>query len=123
MRDYDELKRKAEELVKNDPALAYEVSQVIQKNNVKEDVESQLEQTDYWTDKYEYWKDKYELDELSDEELDSIAEEAAYRYVYEKDYDCNLDYWDNLNNLIDKSFEKFKSDRDTTLKTNEEIER
>lgn len=120
MRDYDELKRKAEELVKNDPALAYEVSQVIQKNSVKEDVMNQLDQTDHWTD-------KYELDELSDEELDSIldsiAEEAAYRYAYEKDYDCNLDYWDNLNNLIDESFAKFKSDRDTALKTDEEIER
>jgi len=29
-----------------------------------------------------------------------IIELAATRYVYELDYDCNLSYWDNIDNLI-----------------------
>lgn len=32
---------------------------------------------------------------------DDIAENVAYRYVYEGDYDCNLSYWSNIKNLID----------------------
>jgi hypothetical protein len=30
--------------------------------------------------------------------IDNIVE----RYVYEGDYDCNLSYWDNINNLIEE---------------------
>ena len=35
---------------------------------------------------------------LSDEEIDIITE----RYVYDGDYDCNLSYWDNIENLINE---------------------
>lgn len=34
--------------------------------------------------------------ELTDDE----AEEAAYRYVYDCKYDCNLSYWQNIENVI-----------------------
>ena len=32
-------------------------------------------------------------------EVDNV-EELADRYVYDGDYDCNLSYWQNLDNLI-----------------------
>lgn len=36
-----------------------------------------------------------------DESLDeSMVEVVASRYVYDGDYDCNLSYWDNIENLI-----------------------
>ena len=34
--------------------------------------------------------------ELTDEEIEA----AAKRYVYDGDYDCNLDYWANIENVI-----------------------
>lgn len=34
--------------------------------------------------------------ELTDEEIEA----AAKRYVYDGDYDCNLDYWSNIENVI-----------------------
>ena len=33
---------------------------------------------------------------LTDEDVDKVAQ----MYVYEGDYDCNLSYWQNLENLI-----------------------
>lgn len=33
---------------------------------------------------------------LAEDEVDR----AAYLYVYEGEYDCNLSYWDNIDNLI-----------------------
>lgn len=37
--------------------------------------------------------------ELSDEEVQT----AADLYVYEGEYDCNLPYWTNIDNLIEKA--------------------
>lgn len=31
-----------------------------------------------------------------------IAERIAYRYAFEGDYDCNLPYWQNLENLFEE---------------------
>lgn len=31
-----------------------------------------------------------------------IAEQIAYRYAFEGDYDCNLSYWQNLKNLFEE---------------------
>lgn len=36
--------------------------------------------------------------ELTEDEIDF----AAYRYVYEGNYDCNLSYWDNIENNINE---------------------
>ncbi len=32
----------------------------------------------------------------------AIAESAAERYVYDGDYDCNLPYWSNIENLLNE---------------------
>lgn len=54
--------------------------------HVKEDVETYSENID--------------LKELGikfdDEEITTVAE----KYVYDGEYDCNLSYWDNIENLI-----------------------
>lgn len=50
---------------------------------VKDDIESQCESRDIM---------------LTEEAIDEIVN----RYVYEGDYDCNLSYWDNIDNLIDE---------------------
>jgi len=36
---------------------------------------------------------------INPDELD--VDGLAERYVYDGDYDCNLSYWDNIDNLID----------------------
>lgn len=36
---------------------------------------------------------------------DEIAKQVADRYVYNGDYDCNLSYWDNINNLVKECIE------------------
>ncbi|MBO4847012.1 MAG: hypothetical protein J5525_12080 [Lachnospiraceae bacterium] len=35
-----------------------------------------------------------------DDLVQMISEDVATRYVYNCRYDCNLSYWDNINNLI-----------------------
>ena len=34
-----------------------------------------------------------------------VIEKAADLYVYDGEYDCNLSYWDNISNVIDKARE------------------
>lgn len=38
---------------------------------------------------------------LNEDQLDALVNDAATRYVYDGEYDCNLCYWDNLKNLIE----------------------
>lgn len=46
------------------------------------------------------------LDRDITDEDDAIKSTVAHRYVYEGDYDCNLSYWDNIDNLIDECIEQ-----------------
>lgn len=39
---------------------------------------------------------------LSDEDMNAMADDIAYRYVYEGEYDCNCDYWSNLESHINQ---------------------
>ena len=57
------------------------------KEHVVEDARSQIEEYIF-----------YEL--IPKEDVERIADQAAERYVYEGDYDCNLSYWDNIENLV-----------------------
>ena len=45
--------------------------------------------------------------EVSDEVKEDIIARAAYLYVYEGEYDCNLNYWDNIKNLLDRDLDKY----------------
>ena len=40
--------------------------------------------------------------EEQEECSDAIVEEVTRRYVYDFEYDCNLSYWENIDNLIEK---------------------
>lgn len=37
---------------------------------------------------------------LDEEEEEALCEDVVNAYVYNGDYDCNLSYWDNIDNLI-----------------------
>lgn len=37
---------------------------------------------------------------LDEEEEEALCEDIVNAYVYNGDYDCNLSYWDNIDNLI-----------------------
>ena len=50
-------------------------------NYTKEDVEGFCEENGY---------------ELTDDQIDNVTN----RYVYEGEYECNLDYWQNIENLV-----------------------
>lgn len=83
-------------------------------SNAKTDVTSLI---DTWSEQekdeaYRYlWLSYVKADVIShaEDELEDITltddevEFIARRYVYEGDYDCNLSYWQNLDNLIDET--------------------
>ncbi len=73
--------------MKENPYLAEMVFRVVWKQYVKEDVLSRIE-------------DVFD-DFISNDKRDDIADEAAEQYVFDGRYDSNLDYWSNLDNLID----------------------
>lgn len=52
---------------------------------VKEDVKHMLNELEIDTSAYN---------------LECLIDDCASRYVYDGDYDCNLSYWQNLENII-----------------------
>lgn len=40
------------------------------------------------------------LEDNKDVSVEDIADIVSERYVHDGDYDCNLSYWDNLENLV-----------------------
>ena len=92
MRNTVDLRCEAENLLdvldKTAKGLSGELYYAIKKKRVKEDVLTRFRDNDHGV-----WK-------LKVREL--IADSVAERYVYEGDYECNLSYWDNLDNLIDE---------------------
>ena len=95
MRNYDELRQKAEDMIKEmDPALSDTIYRLVWKGHVEEDVASWLE-------------DDERIEDLSDEELKGLVDAVAERHVY-GDYDCNLSYWQNLDNLINDELDRSK---------------
>lgn len=70
-----------------EPALRDQIYRHLWLNYVKEDIESHLDDMDI---------------ELTEDQI----EEAARRYVYDGNYDCNLDYWTNIENNINEIQER-----------------
>lgn len=67
-------------------------------DHVREDVESRLA-SDY---------EEMMLNasgETDEDHLKAVVENVVERYVYDGDYDCNLSYWENIDNLIEKAME------------------
>lgn len=52
---------------------------------VKEDVKHMINELEIDTSAYD---------------LECLIDDCASRYVYDGDYDCNLSYWQNLENII-----------------------
>lgn len=67
-----------------------DIYRLVWKKYVKKDVKSRI-------------KDLQIMDE-NNEHFDTIVETVATKYVYDGDYDCNLTYWENIDNLIDETF-------------------
>ena len=67
-------------------------------DHVVQDIHSRLEDISDPDDS----EDRYAP--LTEDDITHIA----YRYVYNGDYDCNLDYWTNLENLIDETVDSKK---------------
>ena len=92
-----EAREKAAELInKMEYAVKDNVYRILWKERVKEDVEQQIEEMDI---------DNRYSRKFSDEEIAGIIDTAAERYVFGGDYDCNLSYWDNIENLINDECE------------------
>ncbi len=90
---YEEAKTKAEELYASmDDDVKDALYRMIWKDYVMEDVEAQLEQNSDASEK---------LQALPEDVYDSLVSQVAERYVH-GDYDCNLDYWSNIDNLINE---------------------
>lgn len=56
-------------------------------NHVREDVRTILEE--------------YDVPYLSNDDFEAMIDDCANRFVYNGEYDCNTDYWTNLDALID----------------------
>lgn len=63
-------------------------------NHVKEDVRTVLEE--------------YGVPYLSDDDFETMIDDCANRFVYNGEYDCNTDYWSNLEALIDRRLYLFE---------------
>lgn len=67
-----------------------DIYRLVWKEHTKEDVKSRIE-------------DLQIMDE-NNKNFNTVVETVAARYVYNGDYDCNLTYWNNIDNLIDETF-------------------
>ena len=63
-------------------------------NHVKVDVRTVLEE--------------YDVPYLSDDDFETMIDDCANRFVYNGEYDCNTDYWSNLDALIDRRLYLFE---------------
>ena len=77
-----------------------ELYRLLWKDHVMEDVEAELEST------------LDDDDNLSFDDKAYIINEVADRYVYGNEYDCNLSYWDNIDNLINDIKKALIEDRE-----------
>ena len=67
-----------------------DIYRLVRKKYIKEDVKSRMEEL--------------QVLDKNDENFDTVVETVATRYVYDGDYDCNLTYWENIDNLINETF-------------------
>lgn len=85
----DETYKQAEKVIEGlEPNVADAVYRLLWKEHVIKDVKTQLEQDE-------------RSEHMSEESCDALASQCAERYCMQTDYDCNLDYWTNIQNLID----------------------
>lgn len=78
----------SEEIMNLDSVTKDEIYRMLWKEYVVEDVTQHLETRD-------------DINKSSEEMIEMI-DRIATRYVYDGEYDCNLPYWDNLDNLIEE---------------------
>ena len=45
--------------------------------------------------------DNYDLDDYTEDEIENLVKTVANNYVYNGKYDCNISYWNNLENMIE----------------------
>lgn len=75
---------KTKEIIENlSPDERDDLYRTLWAEHVKEDIESYLADND---------------EELTPEQIDRIVE----MYVYDGEYECNLSYWDNISNLVER---------------------
>jgi hypothetical protein len=85
----NETYKQAEKVIEGlNPNVADAVYRLLWKEHVIKDVKTQLEQDE-------------RSEHMSEESYDALASQCAERYCMQTDYDCNLDYWTNIQNLID----------------------
>lgn len=68
-----------------------ELYRALWKEHVVEDVRGRLDEMDIDG-----------VSDLDEEDYELFIDSVANKYVYDGDYDCNISYWDNIDNLIDE---------------------
>lgn len=81
------------------PVQKDEVYRYLWAEHIKEDVEGYLLQNPDMADG------------LTDEEYDDVISNVVHRYVYNNDYNCELNYWDNIDNLIEEEINNKQTER------------
>ncbi len=70
------------------------VYRLLWQEHVKEDVVTQFEEDE-----------RYES--MSEENIEALADQCSHRFCFDGDYDCNLDHWSNIQNLIDEEINNY----------------
>ena len=68
-------------------------------NEYQKDMIYRMVKADFISEDTKYRIDDFGL-EMSDEEKENLAIDVANRWVYDGKYDCDLSYWDNIDNLL-----------------------
>ncbi len=89
-------------IVKMDPQVRDAVYRLLWSEYVKEAIKSQINEDD-------------RFDDIDDESIEALAERCSDRYCIEGDYDCNLEYWTNIQNLIDDDLSSYIKENPTEL--------
>lgn len=93
-------KRKvAEDYIKRHHDIAVEIFKCIEKEYVRLDVDAALDSGVY--EEYLDFDENGELMEESKILIDNVCENVAERYAFERDYDCNMSYNDNIESFIE----------------------
>ena len=91
-----DLRKIAEDMVEaiktSQPLFVNEIYKAIRKDIIRDDALA------FITNDYEY---KKLLDDFKEEEVE-LADAIAERLVYDKEFDCNLSYWENISKIQDE---------------------
>ena len=90
------IRQKAETMIKENSSQLNDILyHLLWKEHVKEDVEGMIEEGYYFD-----VPTRSDISNLEEHQRADLVDTVAERYCFDEDYDCETDYWTNLENLV-----------------------